>query len=303
MEDKKLERLTKCPLCKSGHFLNSQEIKDFAVSQEPFIICNCTNCGLKFTNPRPTEVTIAPYYDFPEYFSHDDKAKNLTQIVYQGVRKYAVAKKVKHLNSLKPLKGKYLDYGCGTAELLSKANDAGWKVTGIEPNEKARNLANSKLGEKIFESIEEIPKDKTFDIISLYHVLEHVHSLRKTIKTLIKHLKSDGYILIAVPNPESYDATKYGEHWAGWDVPRHLYHFNHKSIERFGEIFDLQLIQEMPMSFDSYYVSLLSEGYADPKQSLLKKYCKSIISGKMSNNAAAKTAGNYSSNLFIFKKK
>lgn len=303
MEDKILERLTKCPLCKSGLFLNSQEIKDYAVSQESFIICNCTNCGLKFTNPRPTEETIVPYYDFPEYFSHDDKAKNVTQFIYQRVREYAISQKVKHLTSLKPLKGKYLDYGCGTAELLTKANENKWQVTGIEPNEKARNLANSKLNGKIFESINELPKGSSYDIITLYHVLEHVHSIRKTVKKLVKHLKSDGYILIAVPNPDSPDATKYGEHWAGWDVPRHLYHFNHDAIEHFGEIFDLQLTKQMPMSFDSYYVSLLSEGYADPKKSIFLKYWKAILSGRKSNKEAAKTAGNYSSNLFVFKKK
>ncbi|MFC5626763.1 class I SAM-dependent methyltransferase [Algoriphagus winogradskyi] len=298
-----LERLTKCPLCKSGHFLNSEEIKDFAVSQESFIICNCTKCGLKFTNPRPTEDTIGPYYDFPEYFSHEDKAKNLTQLVYHKVRKYAVSQKVKHLNSLKPSKGKYLDYGCGTGELLTKAKESGWKVKGIEPNEKARNLANSKVDGKVYASIDELPKGSSFEIITLFHVLEHVHSLRKTVKKIINHLNSDGYIIIAVPNPESHDAKKYLEHWAGWDVPRHLYHFNHKSIVSFGEIFDLQLVKQMPMNFDSYYVSLLSEGYINPNQSLVQKYWKAIMSGKKSNSEARKTAGNYSSNIFVFQKK
>ncbi|MEB2773977.1 class I SAM-dependent methyltransferase [Algoriphagus sp. D3-2-R+10] len=303
MEDKMLERLTKCPLCKSGRFLNSIELKDHAVSQESFIICNCTNCGLKFTNPRPTEEAIAPYYDFPEYFSHDDKAKNLTQFVYQEVRKYAVSQKVKHINQLKPLKGKYLDYGCGTAELLMKASEQGWNVTGIEPNEKARNLANSKLSRKVYESINDLPKG-SFDVITLYHVVEHIHTLRKTFKTLIKHLKSDGYIIIALPNPESYDAKKYGTNWAGWDVPRHLYHFNHQAINSFQEIFDLQLVDEMPMKFDSYYVSLLSEGYTNPQQSIIQKYWKAILSGKKSNKEASKnTTGNHSSNLFVFKKK
>lgn len=297
-----LERLTQCPLCKSGHFLNSQEIKDFAVSQESFNISSCTNCGVKFTNPRPTEEIIAPYYDFPEYFSHDDKAKNLTQLIYQSVRKYTISQKIKHLNSLKPLKGKYLDYGCGTAELLSKADENGWKVMGIEPNDKARNLANSKLNGNVYASIDELPNDK-FDIITLYHVLEHVHQLRETAKKLVKSLKSDGYILIAVPNFESHDAIKYAEHWAGWDVPRHLYHFNPKSIKHFGEIFDLNLIKVEPMNFDSYYVSLLSEGYRNPKQSTVRKYLSAVIAGKKSNQKASKTGGNYSSNLYVFKKK
>ncbi|WP_232424842.1 class I SAM-dependent methyltransferase [Algoriphagus resistens] len=303
MEDKMLEKLTKCPLCKSGHFLNYQEIKDFAVSQKSFLICNCTNCGLKFTNPRPTEETIAPYYDFPEYFSHDDKAKNLTQFIYQKVRNYTTSQKLKHLTSLKPLKGSYLDYGCGTAELLAKAENKGWKVTGIEPNEKAKKLAETKIDGKVYQSINDLPKESSFDIITLYHVLEHIHLLRKTVKKLLKHLKSDSYIVIAVPNPDSPDAIKYGKQWAGWDIPRHLYHFNHQAIKSFEEIFDLQLTNEIPMIFDSYYVSLLSEGYTYPDQSTLKKYWKAIVSGKKSNKEAAKSAGNYSSNLFVFKKK
>ncbi|MEB2783402.1 class I SAM-dependent methyltransferase [Algoriphagus persicinus] len=244
-----------------------------------------------------------PYYDFPEYFSHDDKAKNLTQFIYQRVRKYTVSQKVKYLNQLKPLKGNYLDYGCGTAELLTKAKKEGWNVTGIEPNENARKLANSKLEEKVYKSINDLPKG-SFDIITLYHVLEHIHSLRKTTKQLLKHLESGGYILIAVPNPESYDAKKYGNSWAGWDVPRHLYHFNHQAIESFGEIFDLQLVNKMPMNFDSYYVSLLSEGYTNPKKTIIQKYWKAIVTGKKSNKEAAKKAkGNHSSNLFVFKKK
>ncbi len=297
-----LEKLKKCPLCKSGLFLNTLEVKDHAVSQEAFIICRCQNCGLKFTNPRPSEEAIVPYYDFPEYFSHDDNAKNLTQFLYQQVRKVAISGKIKLLNKLKPAKGQYLDYGCGTAELLVKAQNEGWEVTGVEPSTKARNLANSKLEGKVFDSLSSLSKS-TYDIISLYHVAEHIHELRKTIKYLLNTLKSDGYILIAVPNPDSYDAIKYGKYWAGWDVPRHLYHFNQQTMTHFAEIFDLQLVMKKPMRFDSYYVSLLSEGYKNPKQPIPLKYWKAIQAGSKSNRKATQAEENYSSNLFVFKKK
>ncbi|MCE7055351.1 class I SAM-dependent methyltransferase [Algoriphagus sp. AGSA1] len=257
---------------------------------------------MKFTNPRPSEEAIEPYYDFPEYFSHDDNAKNLTQFLYQQVRKVALSGKVKLLNNLKPTKGRYLDYGCGTAELLVKAQKEGWEVTGVEPSTKARNLAISKLEGKVFESIKHLPSAE-YDIITLYHVVEHIHELRKTINFLIKNLKSDGYILIAVPNPDSYDAIKYGKYWAGWDIPRHLYHFNQQAMTHFAEIFDLQLVMKNPMRFDSYYVSLLSEGYKNPKQATLLKYWKAIQTGSKSNRTATKAEKNYSSNLFVFKKK
>jgi 2-polyprenyl-3-methyl-5-hydroxy-6-metoxy-1,4-benzoquinol methylase len=296
-----LERLGKCPLCKSGRFLNYAEITDHAVSKENFMLCKCSDCQLVFTNPRPSQDKIEPYYNFPEYYSHEDKTRNLTQWIYQKVRTYNISKKVNYLKTFKK-NGKLLDYGCGTGEFLKKAKKQGWKIAGVEPNEKARSQANLKLKNKIKSSIDEVKKDYEFDIITLYHVLEHVHDLRKTIKKIITHLKTDGYLIIAVPNYESSDGGIYGKAWAGWDVPRHLYHFNSASIENFKNVFNLEIKEIKPMKFDSFYVSLLSEGYLDKHSSLMKRYWKAIINGLKSNHQA-KIPGNYSSNIYVFQKK
>jgi 2-polyprenyl-3-methyl-5-hydroxy-6-metoxy-1,4-benzoquinol methylase len=295
------ERLTKCPLCKSGHFLNHIELTDFAVSKESFLLSKCTNCDLLFTNPRPSQEEIGPYYDFPEYYSHQDNSKNLTQWIYQKVRDYSISKKVQLIEEFEE-PGRLLDYGCGTAEFLNEARINLWKVQGIEPNEKARTQANKKLGGKVYETIDDLKKDTTFDVITLFHVLEHIHELRKTIKKVLNHLKSNGYIIIAIPNHESWDGKFYSKHWAGWDVPRHLYHFNLKAIKQFQEEFELSLIDTKPMVFDSYYVSLLSEKYKNPKSSILKNYLNAIKIG-FTSNREAKVPGNYSSNIFIFQKK
>ena len=295
------ERLTKCPLCKSGHFLNHQELIDHAVTKETFVICKCTQCQLLFTNPRPEESEIGPYYEYPEYFSHKDESKSLTQVIYNIARKQNIKGKIKLIESFKQ-QGKWLDYGCGTGELLVAAKLRNWKVYGVEPNEKARNLANSKLGTNVYQSLSEIKDSKKFDVITLFHVLEHIHSLRKTLKSLIKHLKSGAYIIIALPNPESWDAQKYGEFWAGWDVPRHLYHFNKASIIKLEELFPLQLISEKPMKMDSFYVSLLSEGYKNKNSKSIGNYLRGFTSG-IKSNAEAKNTKNYSSNIFIFQKK
>jgi SAM-dependent methyltransferase len=295
------ERLTKCPLCKSGHFLNHIELTDYAVSQESFLLSKCKDCQLLFTNPRPTMEEIAPYYDFAEYYSHQDKSQNLTQWIYQLVRNYSISKKVDLIGKFIE-EGKLLDYGCGTGEFLIEAKINLWKVSGIEPNDKARSKANQKLGDRVLASIDELKKESTYDVITLFHVLEHIHDLRKTTKKLLNHLKSNGYIIIAVPNHQSWDGKYYGKHWAGWDVPRHLYHFDMNTMERFTEEFDLNLIEIKPMYFDAYYVSLLSEKYKNQKAGLLPTYLRAFKNGWKSN-ANAEKPGTYSSNIFIFQKK
>jgi len=73
------ERLLKCPLCKSGNILNNLLVKDHAVSKKEFTLCRCGDCELQFTNPRPKEEEIGPYYDFKEYYSHEDTVQNFTR--------------------------------------------------------------------------------------------------------------------------------------------------------------------------------------------------------------------------------
>lgn len=298
-----MERLTKCPLCKSGLFLNTKKVIDHAVSKESFIICKCTTCHILFTNPRPTSNHISKYYDFPEYYSHNDSVKGPTQLIYQLIRKIAINQKIKLLNNLKPKKGKLLDFGCGTGEFIYQAKKKDWTVTGIEPNQKARLLAKAKLDHGIYENLGLLKKDDRFDIITLFHVIEHIHDLRKVIKEIISHLKSSAYLIIAVPNPDSFDANIYKEDWAGWDIPRHLYHFGTESIKSFQDNFDLEIIDQRKLTFDSYYVSLLSEGYQNPKRSILINYLNAVKNGYKSNSYASNSQRNYSSNIFIFRKK
>ena len=295
------ERLIKCPLCKSGNILNHLLVKDHAVSKKEFTLCRCGDCTLLFTNPRPTEEEIGPYYDFKEYYSHEDKVRSFTQWLYQKIRKSSIQRKVGLIDSLVK-RGSLLDYGCGTGEYLQEAKRQHWNVRGIEPSDKARAQAIAKLPTEVLGTLDELPELEAYDVITLFHVLEHIHSLRKTVKKLVNLLKSGSYMVIAVPNPESADAANYGGNWAGYDVPRHLYHFSQNSMTAFQEQFGLELVRVEPLAYDSYYVSLLSEGYKNPKAGLLKRYMKAFMQGYRSNKHAGQP-GNYSSNIFIFKKK
>ena len=293
------ERLLKCPACKSGNFLNFKEVKDHAVSQETFTLCRCADCGLLFTNPRPAFEAIGPYYDFPEYYSHEDSSKNLTQWIYQQVRKYSIGKKVALVQSLKK-PGALLDVGCGTGAFLEAAKGRGWSISGVEPNAKARALAEKKLNHSLHESVQELPEEPAVDLITLFHVLEHVHELKKTLKTLLKKLAPEGYLIIAVPNHDAYDAHYYGKDWAAWDVPRHLYHWNNVSMQHLAKEYGLILERRLPMVFDAYYVSLLSEKYR--QSGPVMAYIRALYRGFLSN-LKAKQTGNYSSQLYIYRKK
>ncbi|SDY43560.1 2-polyprenyl-3-methyl-5-hydroxy-6-metoxy-1,4-benzoquinol methylase [Rhodonellum ikkaensis] len=296
------ERLTKCPLCKSGLFLNHTEVKDFAVSQEKFLLCHCSSCKLIFTNPRPEEKDIGKYYDFEGYISHQDKSNNLTNIIYKWVRKITLKTKISWIQEKCPQPGRLLDYGCGTGYFLKTAKRSGWEVTGIEPNQDARKIGKD-FGLNILKTIDNLDEEKKFDAITLFHVLEHIHSLRKTSKKLIKKLKNDGFLYIAVPNYDSFDSLQYKNNWASLDVPRHLYHFTKESIQHFANEMSMEIVDQKPMVFDSYYVSLLSESYVHPKTAKLKNLMKALTMGWKSNRWAKNNDGKYSSILFILKKK
>lgn len=296
------QRLKKCPLCKSGHFLNFKEVLDYTVSKEKFNLCQCTDCKLIFTNPRPTKDSIYIYYQSENYISHQDKANNFTNILYKIVRRITTRHKLNWLEDYNKEKNNLLDIGCGTGYFLKKAKDKDWKVTGIEPNATARKTAKRK-NINVYSNLKKINPTEKFQAITLFHVLEHIHNLRKTGKKLVELLKDDGTLYIAVPNFDSKDSKIYREKWAGLDVPRHLYHFTPETMGIFADQIGMRITDKKPMKFDSYYVSLLSEKYKNPKSSSIKQLINGFINGFISNKFARNNRFNYSSILFILKKK
>lgn len=297
-----LEKLSRCPLCKSGLFLNHAEIKDFSISKEIFYLCECKQCNLLFTNPRPDEESIAKYYESVDYISHQNKSSSFVNLIYKAVRMFTTRNKVSILNLNTPNPGSVLDYGCGTGHFLKTAKSKGWKVTGIEPNPTARSYSE-KQGVKTLATIEEIKKSKKFDAITLFHVIEHIHTLRQTVKDLLKHLDSNGRLYLAVPNHQSLDAKHYGQYWAAWDIPRHLYHFSQSSLQNLANEFNLEIESSLPMPFDSYYVAILSEKFKEPRNSMFSNFVNGLSFGRKSNTWAKLNNNEFSSLLFILKKK
>jgi len=290
------QKIDKCPLCGHTHFTNTIICADHSVSKESFALVKCNNCSFTFTNPRPDEANIGKYYESEDYISHANKKTNLVNAIYKLVRVYTLNQKRKLIGQYAE-KGNLLDYGCGTGNFLSVCKQVQWKVTGIEPNDNARAQAADLLNQKIYPDIKHL-QDEKYQAITLWHVLEHIHELDETFNQLIKRLAKNGIIFIAVPNYSSYDGQHYKEHWAGYDVPRHLYHFTQDTMKAWFKKYKLKHIDTLPMKFDAYYVSMLSEKYLNGKPDLLKAF----QIGYKSNKWAKNNNTNYSSLIYIAKK-
>ena len=286
-------------MCGSPSLHDKLQVQDKSVSQETFTIQQCAGCGLQFTNPRPDAASIGKYYESDAYVSHNSAAQGLVNRVYKAARYFTVRRKVAlitKLNGGRP--GQLLDYGCGTGHFLAGAKRAGWQVTGLEPNDRARHDAAARVGQPILEGSALVGlAPGSFDIVSLWHVLEHVHLLNETLNELISKLKPGGKLLVAVPNPDSLDAQHYRQDWAAYDVPRHLYHFVPATMSRLLARHGLRIAHTLPLALDAYYVSMLSEQLRAPERAggplaVLK-------AGYKSNQYAAQHGGQYSSLLYV----
>lgn len=266
--------------------------KDYLVSGEVFDLMLDENLGLLKTFPTPQPSALGKYYQSEDYLSHKDKSRNLMSVLYNVVKKISLQRKIKHLKKYKET-GNLLDVGAGTGSFLAVAKKAGFTTSGVEPNPDARDLAMQKKLD-VVESLDKL-KNSKFDVITMWHVLEHIPNLNETIQLLKNFLTEDGILIIAVPNYKCYDALYYKEYWAGYDVPRHLWHFSQESIQKIFEN-KLTLMEIKGMPFDSFYVSLLSEKYKSGKSFSLK----AIYVGFLSNLKARKT-GSWSSLTYVFK--
>jgi 2-polyprenyl-3-methyl-5-hydroxy-6-metoxy-1,4-benzoquinol methylase len=269
-------------------------VKDHSVSKEQFDLYRDESIDLVFTYPQPSSSKLAAYYESEDYISHTDGKRSLFEKTYQFVKGIALKKKVNLINELQPNKGIILDIGSGTGDFLSQAKQNSWQIIGVEPNEKARNIALQK-GVTYISHTSEL-EDHSVDVITMWHVLEHVTDVSAQIKELKRLLKPAGTIVIAVPNFNSFDAKHYQEFWAAYDVPRHLWHFSRLSIEKLFEREKLQLSETRPMLFDAFYVSLLSEKYKTGKMNYLTAFLVGLQS-----NWKARTTNEYSSHIYIIK--
>lgn len=287
----------KCPICDSEKKSLFLTCIDNTVSKKPFDLQECGTCGFVFTSPRPQNSDLGKFYESDEYISHSNTKKGIVSRLYQSVRNRTLRQKLALINS-RQKKGALLDIGCGTGEFANVMKQDGWAVRGIEPGDNAREMAKKNYGLDVQpeEALANIPAN-SMDVITMWHVLEHVPDLQGRVQELKSILKQDGLLIIAVPNRNSHDAAYYGKHWAAYDVPRHLWHFRPQDIRALFAPHGFEVKEVLPMKFDSYYVSMLSEKYSTGAV----RYFAAFRRGWISNSCAGKEA--WSSQIYVIRKK
>ncbi|MGK0412955.1 MAG: 2-polyprenyl-3-methyl-5-hydroxy-6-metoxy-1,4-benzoquinol methylase [Polaribacter sp.] len=269
------------------------DCKDYTVSSEIYQIKKNVIFDMLVTLPVPKN--LAAYYKSENYISHTDSNKSLLDKVYQAVKNITLKRKLKLINSFTTSSKNILDVGAGTGDFLSVCKNNSWNVFGTEPSLDARNIAEQK-GIILNEDLSEVQNQK-FDVITLWHVLEHVGNLQEYILALHTLLSENGRLLIAVPNFKSDDSKYYKEHWAAFDVPRHLWHFSQTAISKLFSEVNMVVTKTIPMKFDAYYVALLSEKYKTGKMNPIQSFYRGCIS-----NWRAKKTNEYSSLIYVLKK-
>ena len=257
--------ISTCPICGTQEFENSLSCKDYYASGEEFQLAKCCNCNFTLTQDFPSEDIIGKYYDVPDYISHSDTHEGIVNKLYHIARKIALRSKAKTvIKYSEKKKGMLLDIGCGTGYFLNKMKTKGWIVAGIEKDEGARKYAKEKfdLNTQTHDYLFQIV-DRQKNVVTMWHVLEHLEKLNETMAQLHKILKDDGTAIIALPNRNSFDAKHYQKYWAAYDVPRHLWHFSPNDFEYLANKHNFSITETKPMYFDAFYISMLSEKYKE----------------------------------------
>lgn len=288
----------KCPWCESENAQINLWLKDEFLTKEAFHICECTKCGLLYTMPRPAKDKIGDYYKSEEYYSHQENKSGFIPKIYETVKKTNLKHKSKIALGGKQA-GNLLDIGCGVGDFLHTAEQQGWNCMGVEPSEDAKAIARQRTKATLMtsEALEQLP-DESFDVITMWHVLEHVDNLKWQIEQLKRLVKQEGRIVIAVPNYKSYDGQYYKDKWAAYDVPRHLNHFNQTTLIKIFKSLGINLVRMDKLKWDAYYISYMSEQYLIHKFPLLRGIWRGFIS-----NCKARSSGEWSSLVYVFEKK
>jgi SAM-dependent methyltransferase len=214
-----------CPMCGADDGAPLVQTEDLLFpGEERFQLLSCRRCGHIYQSPRPTAESIGRYYpeDYHPYLiAVEDEPSPLRRLDRAfGLRMRTQA--VHRAAGGRP--GRLLDVGCATGVFLDGMRRLGWSVQGVEPSAYAAGYARRRFGLDVYEGLLEdaaLPA-ASFDAITMWDVLEHVHEPRPVLAELARLLRPGGVLVLSLPNPDSLEARLLGRYWLGWDLPRHL---------------------------------------------------------------------------------
>ena len=294
-----MEHLHQCPRCGSEFNGPTFSVTDHSISKETFQLKDCHSCGFRATDPRPTQAEIGRYYESEKYISHTNAMGSLQDRLYQWARKRALRNKHQLISQYQP-NGRVLDIGCGTGQFLAYLMSRGYIVQGVEPSTNAREQAIADHGLPVVPSLDRVASQENLNVVTMWHVLEHVPDVGATFKKLYALLADRGLLVIAVPDRESWDASYYGADWAAYDVPRHLSHFRREDVKWFMQAHGFELIAVKRMWMDAFYIALLTEQYRGA--SLPIALAKGALVGLWSNLVALFAGRPTSSSMYLARK-
>ena len=262
------------------------KVKDYIKSGDLFQLYKDNNSGIVWTSLDKNH-NHEYYYLSEKYIPHKEK-KGFFGFLYLFVQKIMFRYKLKNLKNHINKNKTVLDYGSGDGRFAEYLNQLHIKTMTYDPLIK-------KLDEPEPHSYQ--TTENQVDTLMMWHVLEHIPDLESSIKAIYNSIKNKGSLVIAVPNIDSFDSKHYKECWAGFDVPRHLYHFNHESLINFIEKQGFIYNYRKPLIFDSFYVSILSEKNRNNPFGIFIGLTIGLIS-----NFFALFSTNYSSSFYVFTK-
>ncbi len=254
-----------CPACDCPDYTAQFTVRDRfeTVPGQLFHIVRCRRCRLLYLNPRPDETSIAAFYASSDYdpFISSRKRDGIFDQLYRGARQFSIRRKASRVVKDLPTGVRTLDVGCATGEFLLELQRRGFQPAGVEPDPGAAEYARERKGLQVWTgTIDDVPPaGGPYELITFWHVLEHVHRLQRTLAVVHNLLSERGRLALAVPNPQSLDARLYGTNWVAWDTPRHLYHFEPAVMLDLLERAGFRAERAGAVAFDAFYHTLLSE--------------------------------------------
>ena len=272
--------------------MKPRHIKDFLVSNETFVLRYDASLDAWKTTPELPLETLQNYYPKEDYLSHVDEAKSVKSRLYLWVKKRNISTKLRWISKART-SGKLLDFGAGNGAFAHVAEKNGWNTWAFDFSETAKKS----LTNKGLKQVNEIQPNDNYDVITLWHVFEHLSNPQIQLKRFYEALVPGGVLVLALPNHNSWDAKHYGAHWAAYDVPRHLWHYNKQSILALAKETGFDVLKTYNMFWDAFYIALLSEQYKKSKFAWVLGFLKGLYS-----NLLGWSKKNTSSLTFILQK-